>query len=82
MLIDFGGAKQFSGSVLRLASQFYTVIFFWLQSPEQIRGGNVGPAADFYALGRTMIELLTGKYPSELEDSLTGKLRWRNYRVD
>jgi hypothetical protein len=26
-----------------------------------------------------MIQLLTGKYPPELEDSLTGKLRWRNY---
>ncbi len=40
-------------------------------------GGIVGPSADFYALGRTIIELLTGKYPLELEDQQTGKLRWR-----
>ena len=80
VLIDFGGAKQFSGSVLR-SHPTSTRLYSSGYSPyEQIRGGNVGPAADFYALGRTMIQLLTGKYPPDLEDSLTGKLRWRNYR--
>jgi serine/threonine protein kinase len=80
VLIDFGGAKQFSGSVLR-SHPTSTRLYSSGYSPyEQIRGGNVGPAADFYALGRTIIQLLTGKYPPDLEDSLTGKLRWRNYR--
>jgi serine/threonine protein kinase len=78
VLIDFGGAKQFSGSVLR-SHPTSTRLYSSGYSPyEQIRGGNVGPAADFYALGRTIIQLLTGKYPPDLEDSLTGKLRWRN----
>lgn len=73
VLIDFGGAKQFSteSSSTRLFSSGYS-------PPEQIVGGNVGPATDFYALGRTMIEMLTGKSVLDLEDPLTGKLNWRN----
>ncbi|WP_298904534.1 serine/threonine-protein kinase [uncultured Nostoc sp.] len=76
VLIDFGGAKQFSASKLRHSSS--TRLFSSGYSPpEQVTGGIVGPSADFYALGRTVIELLTGKYPLELEDQQTGKLRWR-----
>ncbi len=78
VLIDFGGAKQFSGSVLRTPSSSTRLFSSGYSPPEQFTGGNVGPAADFYALGRTMIELLTGKYPPELEDPQTGKLCWRN----
>lgn len=80
VLIDFGGAKQFSGSVLRSHPTSTRLYSSGYSPQEQVRGGNVGPAADFYALGRTMIQLLTGKYPPELEDSLTGKLQWHNYR--
>jgi serine/threonine protein kinase len=79
VLIDFGGAKQVSGSVLKSHSTSTRLYSSGYSPQEQIYGSNVGPAADFYALGRTMIQLLTGKYPPELEDSLTGKLRWRNY---
>ncbi|WP_197480109.1 MULTISPECIES: bifunctional serine/threonine protein kinase/MFS transporter [unclassified Anabaena] len=76
VLIDFGGAKQVKlarqhPSSTRLFSSGYS-------PPEQVRGGQVGPEADFYALGRTMIELLTGRYPSDLEDPNTGVLQWRN----
>jgi hypothetical protein len=76
--IDFGGAKQIGlirrgqeVSSTRLVSPGYS-------PPEQIAGGGVGPATDFYALGRTMIHLLTGEYPADLEDPVTGELRWRN----
>lgn len=77
VLIDFGGVKQFDNSSspqpgsTRLFSSGYS-------PPEQIMGGNVEPAADFYALGRTMIELLTARYPQELEDPVNNKLCWRN----
>lgn len=75
VLIDFGGAKQVASSPqvssTRLFSSGYSPL-------EQIAGGNVSPATDFYALGRTMIQMLTGKFPPELEDPSTGKLRWRN----
>ncbi|MFM7364510.1 MAG: protein kinase domain-containing protein [Cuspidothrix sp.] len=80
VLIDFGGAKHFSGSVLRSHPTSTRLYSSGYSPQEQVRGGSVGPAADFYALGRTMIQLLTGKYPPELEDNLTGKLQWRNCR--
>lgn len=32
-------------------------------APEQIAGGEVGPAADQYALGRTLLEMLLGRLP-------------------
>lgn len=78
--IDFGGVKQMGGvapvgkdsaSSTRLISPGYS-------PPEQIVGGGIGPATDFYALGRTCIHLLTGKYPAEIEDPMTGELRWRH----
>ncbi len=75
VLIDFGGAKQVAGQPAQMAS---TRLFSSGYSPlEQIAGQNVSPATDFYALGRTMIQMLTGKYPPDLEDPLNGKLRWR-----
>lgn len=78
VLIDFGGAKQFSPSKLRSQSSSTRLFSSGYSPPEQVTGSIVGPSADFYALGRTMIELLTGKYPLELEDQQTGKLKWRN----
>ncbi|MBD2138050.1 protein kinase [Anabaena sp. FACHB-1237] len=79
VLIDFGGAKQFTGSILQSQPSSTRLYSSGYSPQEQVRGGNVGPAADFYALGRTMIQLLTGKYPPELEDAVTGKLKWRGY---
>jgi hypothetical protein len=76
VLIDFGGAKQMNTvlapSSTRLVSPGYS-------PPEQMAGSMVGPTADFYALGRTAIHLLTGRYPGDLEDPRTGELQWRNY---
>ncbi len=52
-------------------------------APEQIAGGAVGPAADQYALGRTLLEMLLGRLPprdierafSDLPDDLPEPLR-------
>ncbi|HLP90703.1 MAG TPA: serine/threonine-protein kinase [Nostocaceae cyanobacterium] len=81
VLIDFGGAKQFTGAILKSRASSTRLFSSGYSPPEQVTGGNVGPAADFYALGRTMIHLLTGKYPQELEDPVTGELRWRKWRT-
>jgi Protein kinase domain len=78
VLIDFGGAKQFSDAKVRSQSSSTRLFSSGYSPPEQVSGGHVGPGADFYALGRMMIELLTGKYPPELEDPQTGLLQWRN----
>jgi serine/threonine protein kinase len=78
VLIDFGGVKQVSSAMLRFPSRSTRLFSSGYSPPEQLIGGNVGPQADFYALGRTMIELLTGKNPADLEDPVTGELRWRH----
>ncbi|MGH1393116.1 MAG: serine/threonine protein kinase [Trichormus sp.] len=78
VLIDFGGAKHVKMAKLRQESSSTRLFSSGYSPPEQVRGGNVGPEADFYALGRTMIELLTGKYPADLEDPQTGVLQWRH----
>jgi len=78
VLIDFGGAKQFNTGRQRQESSSTRLFSSGYSPPEQVTGGHIGPSVDFYALGRTMIELLTGKYPPELEDPQTGVLHWRN----
>jgi Protein kinase domain len=78
VLIDFGGAKQVNGGKSGYPSSSTRLFSSGYSPPEQVTGGNVGPSADFYALGRTMIELLTGKYPPDLEDPNTGELHWRS----
>lgn len=78
VLIDFGGVKQFNNPQLRRGSSSTKLYSSGYSPPEQINGGNVSPGADFYALGRTMIELLTGEYPPDLADTHTGVLRWRS----
>jgi serine/threonine protein kinase len=77
VLIDFGGAKHFSVATSQRQSSSTRLFSTGYSPPEQVTGRNVGPSADFYALARTAIELLTGKNPQELEDPLTGALRWR-----
>lgn len=78
VLIDFGGVKQVSSAMLRFPSRSTRLFSSGYSPPEQLTGGNVGPQADFYALGRTMIELMTGKNPADLEDPVTSELRWRH----
>ena len=60
-LTDFGLAKAVEDSgVLSGASVVGTVEYM---SPEQWRGGRVGPAADVYSLGCVLYEALTGIAP-------------------
>lgn len=72
VLIDFGGAKRLdqSNSSTRLFSSGYS-------PPEQVVGRKVQPTVDIYALGRTMIHLLTGCYPGDMTENAQGRLAWR-----
>lgn len=41
------------------------------------------PQSDFYALGRSLVHLLTGQHPMDLEaDDATGTLNWREVAPD
>jgi len=77
VMIDFGGAKQIGPARSQSQASSTRLFSSGYSPPEQIAGGVVGASADFYALGRTMIHLLTGKYPPDLEDPVTGKFRWQ-----
>ncbi len=80
-LIDFGTVRQMSNTYLAkiggqrdvtsIVSPGYTPL-------EQINGRAV-PQSDFYALGRSLVHLLTGQHPVDLEtDDGTGALIWRD----
>ncbi|MCF2151706.1 serine/threonine protein kinase [Desmonostoc muscorum LEGE 12446] len=84
VLIDFGIAreitetyekKQVAGEITRFVSDGYAPL-------EQINGRAV-LQSDFFALGRTFVHLLTGKYPLDLMadpygDPYTADLNWRD----
>ena len=84
VLVDFGAAREMtytylaqlsggSSGVTRISSAGYT-------PPEQEYGQAV-PQSDFYALGRTLIYLLTAKLPtdSSIYDPVHNEFHWRDY---
>ena len=67
VVTDFGLARGFSGDAGRQTTQqgasgwgMGTPAYM---APEQVEGGQIGPAADQFALGVVMYELLTGTLP-------------------
>ncbi len=81
VLIDFGTAREMTATYLvaigagnpitSIESRGYT-------APEQINGQAV-PQSDFFALGRTFVHLLTGRYPLTMYDAQNDILNWRSY---
>ncbi|MGL5084055.1 MAG: protein kinase domain-containing protein [Microcoleaceae cyanobacterium] len=80
VLIDFGTAREVSGTYLAKVEQGQNVtgiVSPGYTPPEQTNGKAV-PQSDFFALGRTFVYLLTGKPPTAYpENPRTGKLLWR-----
>ena len=80
VLIDFGAVREITETYLvkiagnRQGTRVGTSGYMPL---EQVDGVAL-PQSDFYALGRTFVYLLTGKYPFQLIDSQTGELIWRD----
>ena len=64
---DFGIAHQLG--LERLTAEGIVVGTVRYLSPEQIRGEEIGPASDLYALGVTLYELVTGRPPFEAGDA-------------
>lgn len=83
VLVDFGTAREMTftyleqvgktGGITRISSAGYT-------PPEQEKGQAV-PQSDFYALGCTLIYLLTGSQPTDIGmyDYFTNEMTWRKY---
>ncbi|MGK7897483.1 MAG: serine/threonine protein kinase [Xenococcus sp. (in: cyanobacteria)] len=79
VLIDFGTVRQLSKSYIdKQAAGLVTGVISTGYTPmEQMRGKAV-KQSDFYALGGTMIFLLTASNPLKFYNPQTGKLEWRN----
>ncbi len=70
-LLDFGIAKMLEPGGLDL-TEIRTRTGLKLMtpeyaSPEQVRGGDIGPSSDVYSLGVVLYELLSGNRPYELK---------------
>ncbi len=60
-ITDFGIARAASSTTITMSGvQMGSVHYF---SPEQARGGNVGPQSDIYSLGVSLFEMVTGRLP-------------------
>lgn len=61
-ITDFGIARASTGNTITMSSggAMGSVHYF---SPEQARGGNVGPQSDIYSVGVMLFEMVTGRVP-------------------
>ena len=81
VLIDFGAVREITETYLKRQRGQETgtaIISAGYTPPEQAEGQAV-PQSDFFALGRTLVDLLTGEDPMNLpKSSQTGQLIWHN----
>ncbi|UAJ81655.1 serine/threonine protein kinase [Leifsonia sp. ZF2019] len=72
-LADFGIAHLLGAE--RLTTEGTIIGTAGYLSPEQLRGGDVGPAADVYALGLVVLEALTGvaQYPGTAMEAVAAR---------
>ncbi|HET9650037.1 MAG TPA: serine/threonine-protein kinase [Microlunatus sp.] len=72
-LTDFGIVRLLDQTRLTQHGTVGTVSYL---APEQVRGKEVGPAADIYALGLVLLECLTGRleYPGSSAESAVARL--------
>ncbi len=81
VLVDFGAAREMSPTYLaQVGSLGVTTISSAGYTPPEQEQGQAVPQSDFYALGRTIIYLLTGRAPNDtaLYDPLTNSFNWRS----
>lgn len=80
VLLDFGAVKEAATVLLSLEGKPTSSIIYTAgyAPPEQMRGMSANQTADLYALGATLIHLLTGQHPASLIDPQTGDYRWQH----
>ena len=82
VLVDFGAAREMTDTyVAHLGASGITTISSTGYTPPEQEQGQAVPQSDFYALGRTMIYLLTAKSPADpaIYDSRVNELNWRQF---
>ncbi len=80
VLIDFGTARQVTSSYLRtveLSPSLKSINSGGYTPPEQLKNEAVAQS-DFFALGRTMVYLLTASDPLNFYNAETGEFSWRD----
>lgn len=82
VLVDFGAAREMTQTYMAHLgdSNITTVSSAGYTPPEQEQGQAV-PQSDFYAMGRTMIYLITAKLPNDptIYDPRTNAFQWRKH---
>lgn len=85
VLVDFGAAREMSQTYLaQVGSLGVTTISSAGYTPPEQEQGQAVPQSDFYALGRTIIFLLTGRSPNDtaLYDPMLNTFHWRPYATN
>ncbi|NMF61375.1 serine/threonine protein kinase [Brasilonema octagenarum UFV-E1] len=85
VLIDFGAVRETMGTVINSQGSLTSSIIIGTLGymPSEQAMGRPVYVSDLYSLGMTIIYLLTGKYPQELEtDPHTGEIVWRSYALN
>jgi serine/threonine protein kinase len=80
VLVDFGAAREMTQTYLaQLGDSDITAVSSAGYTPPEQEQGQAVPQSDFYAMGRTLIYLLTAKMPNDpsVYDSRTNAFRWR-----
>ncbi|MEP6655442.1 MAG: protein kinase, partial [Myxococcales bacterium] len=75
VVMDFGLARRVSLSADSSIGGRSIEGTLAYMAPEQLVGKGVGPAADIYALGVVIFEVLTGQLPFQTEDVMAGALK-------
>jgi eukaryotic-like serine/threonine-protein kinase len=80
VLIDFGTAREMTASYLAKLNRgdITGIVSRGFTPPEQMNGEAV-TQSDFFALGRTFAQLLTGRHPLDMYVGARDELIWRKY---
>ncbi|MFZ4640048.1 MAG: protein kinase domain-containing protein [Nodosilinea sp.] len=82
VLVDFGAAREMTQTYLaQLGDSGITTVSSAGYTPPEQEQGQAVPQSDFYAMGRTLIYLLTARAPNDpaIYDSRTNQFNWRPY---